>query len=521
MITSYLHTECQESYEIGLINAKLNNSPYRNPFCRRIDQLESPFDWPKIKEQLTIGKSFESGVQFETLVMNCLINNLTTSEQVTPHRIQLSTSFVDYLNEAKVNLQNPLSQLHYASLLSFVDASKYKDIILKTISNVLTKYKNQSRYAPFWFMLLNVAKISPDDCSYILNLAVNNNDLVNAYTIKKLRKISYEFGNFHSLVETAEINPQLTKPEDVSEWINLLANPSNIDNVNMDTFCKILQLMQKEGYFFDTYDKSKVRKILFKKNYSQTYVILDGVKCPNCNKSLETFTMENLFDIRNKFVQRVVKGLSMYERTTPREYEYFVKYIRGNKYSSVVDALNTAHVVPVSNFTEKPNKFYSPIERNLFKVSDKKKQQQNIIQLLSALLGNLDPILVIGREFLSSWQELRSFIGKYKEKITYFNVENISYDDVFIIYAAMNSPDTFIFSNDFYRDHLAKMHDPLFQRWLQNRTVRVPMDFKIPKTFLAEAKVNFHDEYSFHLPFATPEKVSQAQWICVRKEKEI
>ena len=151
-------------------------------------------------------------------------------------------------------------------------------------------------------------------------------------------------------------------------------------------------------------------------------------------------------------------------------------------------------------------------------IRDNAKQQEYVIALLQKIINRLPPVFLISRGFVKSWRGLFEFIQQNKDKISFFPVNFHSQDDLFLIYAALNSPNTFILSNDFFRDHIFRMDDSLFTRWINNRRIQISPNLNLPWIFLSEVKVNVNDDdYFFHVPFASANSLSYAKWYCVEK----
>ena len=150
---------------------------------------------------------------------------------------------------------------------------------------------------------------------------------------------------------------------------------------------------------------------------------------------------------------------------------------------------------------------------------DNARQQECVLALLQKLVDRLPPVFLIARGFVRGWDVLFNFVRENKGKISIFPVSATSQDDLFLIYAALNSPNTFILSNDLFRDHIFRMDDSLFKRWLNNRRIQISPRFDLPEIFFSEVKVNVNDDYSFHVPFASPNSLPYAKWYCVKKSR--
>lgn len=85
-------------------------------------------------------------------------------------------------------------------------------------------------------------------------------------------------------------------------------------------------------------------------------------------------------------------------------------------------------------------------------------------------------VLVLGRQHMRNWpQKNWDYIAKNS---TIFLTQNISQDDPYLLYCALNSGnDTIIVSNDLMRGHRFRLksskHKLLFSRWLSQRQYQI------------------------------------------------
>lgn len=85
-------------------------------------------------------------------------------------------------------------------------------------------------------------------------------------------------------------------------------------------------------------------------------------------------------------------------------------------------------------------------------------------------------ILVLGRQHMKNWP-LKNWDYITKNS-TVFLTENISQDDPYLLYCALNSgKDTILVTNDFMRGHKFRLKSPkhkqLFSRWLSQRQYHI------------------------------------------------
>lgn len=174
--------------------------------------------------------------------------------------------------------------------------------------------------------------------------------------------------------------------------------------------------------------------------------------CRCCGSELESIQLaaEEYQQLKEKVMVNVIQGPDVFNKTTPEELERFKAFVkRKPAFDVVVDGLNVANIH-----------------------KDKSKLSETLLAVVSELALQGLTVLVLGRKHMlrpsRSWD--RSNMNLLQQKAHCFFTENISEDDPFLLYAALNSGNHCRFvSRDLMRDHKACLPDGatkrLFFKW--------------------------------------------------------
>lgn len=480
-----------------------------NKFCQLVSQLQPPIDWNAFKGKHTLKSRLQS-FDFELRVMSCLIRQSDASVD----RVQLCKSFIEFLGDRRED--KPLFHLYYLSLLSIVDINKYKSLMIQEIKQILNQHTTHARYAPFAEMVRNVAQASAEDCSTMLKLASDHWTMIPSQLISQLREISYK----QSIADAWLIGDEASSFDslnnrDVKKWLDHFSREPHISSLTRDTFVGILHKMQKHNLSFGDTDYKQLMHILNHLGYKWQVTEMQGNQCKSCGSSLPSFTGEEMALLQKKFYHRVILNYSIYNSTTPEELTQFISSIGRKKFSCVLDVLNVSYSQEARFLKRNDRKYVSP--REIVWAADVRVQQENVIKVLSSLQERFNRILLIGRKHQYRWTKLMAFLSSHRSSIFYYPVDARSKDDLFMIYSALTSADTFIVSGDTFRDHAHAMNDDTFERWLRNRRIaNDEQSLKYAGTWVCEAKVHVQSEHLFHIPFGDINNMTTAKWLCVR-----
>ncbi|CAH0550785.1 unnamed protein product [Brassicogethes aeneus] len=177
--------------------------------------------------------------------------------------------------------------------------------------------------------------------------------------------------------------------------------------------------------------------------------------CKNCRQNLDTFelTNEEFQELKDVLFKNVILGRDIFVKTSPQEMSNFQNFIlQQEKFDVVLDGLNIAFSVG----TKHPPHVFSTLLANVVKY---------FVDLNKR-------VLVLGRVHMHRWPQ--QTWGYVKSNSTIFLTQNISEDDPYLLYCALNSgKNTKIVTRDLMRGHKFLLKSPkyktLFNRWLTQR----------------------------------------------------
>ncbi|XP_060533332.1 mitochondrial ribonuclease P catalytic subunit isoform X3 [Cylas formicarius] len=242
-------------------------------------------------------------------------------------------------------------------------------------------------------------------------------------------------------------------------------------------------------------------------NGTKTTVNYRGV-CDHCKNKLEELILsdEEFHALREALVKKVIIGKDLFLKTNPAELEKFKNFIQNmGKFDVVLDGLNIAY----SAGNKGPNVYPQLIRSVVQHFVDKNKT-----------------VLMLGRVHMTNWNKYHwNYI---KQHSSIFLTQNISHDDPYLLYCALNSgKDTIVVTRDLMRGHKFLLENlrlkKLFQRWLRQRQYNLvtvkengrPI-FRAPPPFSAIAqKVN----EVWHVPIVSSTESStdnfHSKWLCL------
>jgi hypothetical protein len=307
---------------------------------------------------------------------------------------------------------------------------------------------------------------------------------------------------------------------DMTPWIDSFLQ----NECKEETLQNLLHMMSEvTGAVFPT-AASKLQELLQKFGYKVQVAELDKhSKCVNCGTKMAGITDEEYNKCKQIVHDRVWMRSDPFVNSNPVEMRDFIRLINyriknGPYYDLVIDGLNVAHVTQPFKLSIDLNPKH---EGRIVKVT---KSRQILVDNLTAVINNAlrfnRRILLIGRNHMKSWRGLGEFLLSKKSQIDVFYLDNLSNDDPFIIYAAMQSPKTYVMSNDYFRDHKFLIDDHLFERWLRSRVIRSSRDgctYAAPPKH--ETRINYSPNWRrLHIPVGY-NSTSFITWNCCNKEE--
>ncbi|KAL7379761.1 hypothetical protein ABVT39_005473 [Epinephelus coioides] len=160
--------------------------------------------------------------------------------------------------------------------------------------------------------------------------------------------------------------------------------------------------------------------------------------CRCCGSELESIqlTAEEYKQLKDRVMTDVIQGPDVFKKTTPEELERFKAFVkRKPAFDVVIDGLNVANIS-----------------------SDKSRQSENLLAVVSELVGQGLTVLVLGRKHMlrpsRAWDKHN--MNVIQQKAHCFFTDNMSEDDPFLLYATLHSGNHCRFvSKDLMRDHKA------------------------------------------------------------------
>ncbi|XP_045591104.1 mitochondrial ribonuclease P catalytic subunit isoform X2 [Procambarus clarkii] len=234
-------------------------------------------------------------------------------------------------------------------------------------------------------------------------------------------------------------------------------------------------------------------------------------RCPACGSQLEGLAVdeEEFKHLQEEFVPRVLHKSDIYLSSSPREWADFRDFVEEHEpFSTVVDGLNVAYVC---GFDKSP--------------SIRVKVLRNVVD--EVLRQNPHGrILVIGREHMKRWSREGIFMNK--KGVSFYTLNNMSRDDGFFIYAALQSGfGTNFITNDLLRDHLFRLGQvslrDTFRRWQRMHQIKIVslrtgVRLLAPPSFSTTAQCGVNG--GWHIPYddGKPRESYQLPqtWLCLQ-----
>lgn len=234
--------------------------------------------------------------------------------------------------------------------------------------------------------------------------------------------------------------------------------------------------------------------------------------CRNCGAKVESIELspEDYASLKDSVMTNVIEGKDVFHKTTPEELEGFKAFVsKKPAFDVVIDGLNVANILGKGN------------------------QSETLLAVVSELKQQGLSVLVLGRKHMlhptPSWKS--HHMKQIQQKAHCFFTDNISEDDPFLLYAALNSGNHCKFvSRDLMRDHKACLPDGptrrLFFKW--QRGHQLVVDGYTPGKKVRFQKIHSYDtvaqttETSWHIPY-DEEGVERStyevpqKWLCLTR----
>nr|CAG4650446.1 EOG090X0CGF [Sida crystallina] len=236
-------------------------------------------------------------------------------------------------------------------------------------------------------------------------------------------------------------------------------------------------------------------------------------RCSNCGVNLtpNKLTDGQYVTLKDALLERVLCGTDVFVESNPKEVENFHLFVHSTApYDIVIDGLNVAYTL-------------CPRHGN-------KGRAFKLLSVVEYFSRRGNKVLVIGRQHMQSWDQL--VLKKIQRNARLYMLDNLSSDDLFILYATLYSGRGARFvSSDIMRDHLFQLHDieleKIFRNWRRSSQLMVlpsesSTSFKVssppPYTTITQCS---SDGNHWHVPYDDGKPRFNWQlpdtWLCLKR----
>ncbi|XP_020847040.1 mitochondrial ribonuclease P catalytic subunit isoform X2 [Phascolarctos cinereus] len=235
--------------------------------------------------------------------------------------------------------------------------------------------------------------------------------------------------------------------------------------------------------------------------------------CSACGRMLKSIHLnsEEYEFLKQRVLKDVLDGGDQYRKTTPKEINRFVNFIKScPPFDIVIDGLNITKMFP------------------------KIRESRTLLDVVSQITKQNLQVLVLGRKHMlngsSRWQ--KNEMAAVQNMAYCFFADNISEDDAFLLYATLHSGNHCRFlTRDLMRDHKACLTDDrtrhLFFRWQQGHQL-VFLNYYPGKKIIFQSVLTYDTVIqttgdSWHIPYDenVVERYSYeipTKWLCLRQQ---
>jgi hypothetical protein len=504
-------------------------------FCKWLKEQHLPVNWKDVQDKHA-KVSFRTNMPFafEIRTIHCLLNEKEGDNS------EVKRSFLNFLENtilqsSTLQSKSPTTdkkhlifEVHLASLKASVDPVKYKEEIKETVKDCSNqRVLNQDLI--FINILKQLASISREDCMFV-------KDVVQKNELKCQKEIIVKCLD-HGLIKDA-VELVDSTDESISNWVsdNIEGWMNGIEKSDSRrAVTDFLKMMKDLCGSIPYSSERRIKELMECSNYSHQVVSLDdnGVCC-NCGTRIKGFEEEDFKACSEKALQNIVEREDIFFNTTPEEIQNFMSFISKMKadfaknqksptnhlwFDCVIDGLNVRQVRNAIVYDDhiKPK----VRDRQIGSYMSRDIMEENLRTVFTKCLELFQGrILLIGRKHMRNMRTIKRIQEKEPRVSTYF-IEDISRDDPFIIFSALQSMNTYIVSNDLFRDHKFLMKDPLFGRWLNSRVIKIPKNFAIFVPPLYHLSVNVSsDGQHVHIPYVSSSG-NHVKWTCSQSQQTI
>nr|XP_027195250.1 uncharacterized protein LOC113789857 [Dermatophagoides pteronyssinus] len=496
------------------------------------------FDWNDARKQLYERQiHFPSNFEF-TLLSAFDVNNVQSYDEQYQLDSNLFHEIANFVSKSKTLQSNKIASIRFCVFLS-----QYPQYLseqqLEFIRKIALSIANDSiQIKPVIIDIVTaLAHSSPENCRLACQL------LPKFLTFQK-----YAFSLRLEIIRIlfqALINHRMS--EELLQFLQ--QNSQIIDNIDLTTFGQLISLIAKTRLSPRKFSKQNlidmirclsdlhmplladdmvilVDKILKQKlGYKHIEdVQIDRIKgiCPCCGNQLTGLNNDEFLQLKQHFKSIIFDSNDQYMMDNLTEYhlqlmdfeqKILIDDHDSNKprYDLIVDGLNISYRRSKSIVQDKTGL------RTFAKVYKVKDIDNQIVTIMEQnyLMSKYKRILLIGRQHMKSWFQLKRMCQHYTNSIDLNLLLDRTRDDNYILYAAIQHPQTMILSSDHFKDHQNKFIDwyrnnnssmidnddneirpnlgLIFKRWLKSRQIRIEQGSNLlqyPNQF--DIKIHFH-----------------------------
>ncbi|OTF74191.1 hypothetical protein BLA29_005949, partial [Euroglyphus maynei] len=321
------------------------------------------------------------------------------------------------------------------------------------------------------------------------------------------------FGQLISLIAKTRLSRKFSKQNliDMIQYLSDLNMPLLSDDMVV-LVNKILK--QKLGY----------------KNIQDVQIDPRKGVCPCCGNQLTGLNNEELSQLKRHFKSIIFDSNDQYMMDNLTEYhlqlmDFETKILIDDdnnddndskpRYDLIVDGLNVSYRRSKSIVHDKTGlRTFAKV----YKVKDIDNQIVTIIEQ-NRLMYRYERILLIGRQHMKSWFQLKRMCQRHSDCIDLNLLLDRTRDDNYILYAAIQHPRTMILSSDHFKDHQNKFNDwyrngsldndsesnrpnlgLLFKRWIKSRQIRIEQSYRLKYPNQFDTKIHVHHNQESNMP---------------------
>ncbi|KAI1302368.1 hypothetical protein HDE_02520 [Halotydeus destructor] len=487
----------------------------KDPLAMIIIEAGPKKNWKALQEKAKI----RDNLKFSIRAMASVISWRLSYEDCQDDVILGLKQFVEQHPNLK---SNPVMLTHYCALIGQLSTPEARTEIRSIFEHLVNNHKQSLRYPLFKECLYSLARSSTENCQRAIEFYNQHDAMKTEYSIGKLASSCIKHNMIAEALELySTVKTEKLRHDDLKDMFEKLCEMPSAYSETMTW----LKLLEDKNTVPDPSLRPVIENVLAKSGFTvdaATSVSSDG-HCSKCKEKLKRLSSQEYHQLLKAVRSTVIIRDDAYLNTTPNEISEFDKFMqiceeRDIKFDLVVDALNICniHQAMIRDTKIKPK----ISERTLGEYKSRDIMLRSLTMALDSALTKFDRILIISRQHMKSWHQLKNYLSVNRSRISAFYTANDSKDDPYIIYAALKN-DAFLMTNDFLRRELCYLGEDgeLFTSWLDYRLIKVDKSYNliIPESCVVKLNVN---ENFVHVPFKKTDSIDlRAEWLCATKIK--